>query len=54
MHRKLGKDRPLYLSATCRKDADKELIRHFKTICTAEGLSVQQGLLLAIRRYLQD
>ena len=52
MTKRFGKAKPSYLSVTCRQDEDKGLIDRFKAVCTNQGLSVQQGLLKAVRGFL--
>lgn len=50
----LNRPRPLCLSATCTKDADRELINAFKSMAAARGLAVQQALLQAARDWLSS
>ena len=45
---------PAYLTVAARKDADRELVKHFKALCAARGISVQQGVLQACRNQLSE
>lgn len=49
----LHRGRPVCLSATCTKDSDRELIKAFKELAAARGLSVQAMLLEACRESLR-
>lgn len=51
--RVLTRNRPVYLSASCTQYKVVELVKAFKQICAAKGISVQQGVLIAAREWLE-
>lgn len=48
------RERPVCLSATVTRDADRALVAAFRAMAAARGLSVQQALLQAARDWLSE